>query len=198
MKRPVLFVHGGGERVREEDKKLAASLQDELGAAYDVRYPEMPDADHPGYEPWKNRVTQELTALDGEVILVGHSLGASILLKYLSEEEAEKPVAGLFLVAPPYWGAEDWEVIEYALREDFASELPRELPVFFYHSHDDEVVPFEHLALYAESFPRATIREFDGRGHQFNEDLSEVAGDIERSVEKIRGPKAATMQEESP
>jgi hypothetical protein len=39
-------------------------------------------------------------------------------------------------------------------------------------------VPFAHLAMFAESIPQATIREFDGRRHQFNNDLSEVAGDI--------------------
>jgi hypothetical protein len=35
-------------------------------------------------------------------------------------------------------------------------------------------------ALYKEKLPRATIREFDGHGHQFNYDLSEVARDIKR------------------
>ncbi len=180
MKKQVLFIHGGGEGAYEEDKKMAANLRDVLGAAYDVRCPKMPDEDRPEYEAWKNQIAKELAALDGEVILVGHSLGASILLKYLSEEEVEKPVAGIFLVAPPYWDAEDWEVGEYKLREDFAARLPAELPVFFYHSRDDEWVPFAHLALYAEKLPQATIREFDGRGHQFDDDLSEVARDIQR------------------
>ncbi len=182
MKRHVLFIHGGGEKVREADKKLAASLRDALGTSYDVRYPEMPAADRPGYETWKAQVAKELAALDGKVILVGHSLGASVLLKYLSEEEVEKPVAGLFLVAAPYWGAEDWEVEEYELREDFASTLPGRLPVFFYHSRDDEVVPFGHLALYQAKLPKATVRELDGRGHQFGDDLSEVARDIREGV----------------
>ena len=121
-----------------------------------------------------------LAAPDGETVLVGHSLGASFLLKYVSEEAVEKPVAGLFLVASPYFGSEDWEVGEYELRTDFASKLPEDLPVFFYHSRDDEVVPFAHLALYAERLPQATTREFDGRGHQFGDDLSEVARDIKR------------------
>ena len=121
---------------------------------------------------------KKLAALYGEVILVGHSLSASILLKYLSEVKAEKPVAGLFLIAPPYWGAEDWEVEEYALQESFASKLPKDLPIFFYHSRDDEVVPFAYLALYEEKLPQATVHEFDGRGHQFDDDLSEVARDI--------------------
>ncbi len=184
MRSGVLFVHGGGEGAYEEDRKLAASLQDALGAAYDaaydVRCPKMPDEDSPVYEAWKERIAKELDALKGRVILVGHSLGGSVLLKYLSEEELEKPVAGLFLVATPYWGVEDWEVSEYALREDFASKIPAEITVFLYHSRDDEVVPFEHAALYAEELPRVTVREFDGRGHQFGDDLSEVAWEIGR------------------
>jgi len=180
MNKQALFIHGGGGGAYEEDKKLAANLRDVLGAAYDVRHPKMPDEDRPEYEAWKDRIARELAAMDGKVILVGHSLGASILLKYLSEEKVKKPVAGMFLIAPPYWGVEDWEVGEYALQENFASKLPEQLPMFFYHSRDDEWVPFAHLALYAEKFPRATIREFDDRGHQFDDDLSEVARDIER------------------
>lgn len=180
MRRHVLFVHGAGEGAHEEDTKMAANLRDVLGTSYDVRCPKMPNEDHPEYEAWKNRISEELAALDGEVVLVGHSLGASILLRYLSEERLKEPVAGVFLVAPPYWGAEDWEVAEYALREDLASRLPEGLPTFFYHSRDDEWVPFAHLALYAREVPHATVRELDGRGHQLDDDLSEVAHDIER------------------
>jgi len=184
MKKRVLFVHGGGEEAYEEDGKLAESLRDVLGAAYDVRYPRMPGADSPEYGAWRDHISQELAAVSGEAILVGHSLGASVLLKYVSEEAVGRPVAGLFLVAPPYWGAVDWEVGEYELRPGFASKLPEDLPVFLYHSRDDEVVPFAHLALYAERLPRATVREFDGRGHQFDADLSEVARDIEELYRK--------------
>jgi predicted alpha/beta hydrolase family esterase len=58
----------------------------------------MPDEDSPDYEAWKNQIAKELTALDGELILVGHSLGGSILLRYLSEEKVQRPVAGLSVV----------------------------------------------------------------------------------------------------
>ena len=51
--------------------------------------------------------------------------------------------------------------------------------MFFYHSRDDEWVPFAQLALYAEKVPHARFREFDGRGHQFDDDLREVAHDIQ-------------------
>ena len=75
MKKQVLFIHGGGEGAYEEDKKMAASLKNVLGTAYDVRHPKMPDEDSPEYEAWRDRIARELAALDGEVILVGHSLG---------------------------------------------------------------------------------------------------------------------------
>jgi hypothetical protein len=72
-------------------------------------------------------------------------------------------------------------VDEYALPEDFASKLPEGVPMFFYHGREDEVVPFGHLALYKEKLPWATFSGFDGLGHQFDDDLSEVARDIEET-----------------
>jgi predicted alpha/beta hydrolase family esterase len=122
-------------------------------------------------------------------ILIGHSLGGSFLLKYLSEEKIERAIAGIFLLAIPYWGGDGWRYEGYesiALRKDFASKLPRGAPIFLYHSRDDEWVPFAHLALYAAELPRATIREFDERGHQFKNDLSEVARDIKNITELKR------------
>jgi predicted alpha/beta hydrolase family esterase len=107
MKRQLLFVHGGGEGAYEEDRTLAASLRDALGGGYQVRCPKMPDEDSPQYAAWRDRIASELAELDGEVFLVGHSLGASILLKYISEERTATPIAGTFLVAAPYWGVED-------------------------------------------------------------------------------------------
>jgi predicted alpha/beta hydrolase family esterase len=186
-KRRVLFVHGGGKGAHEADQELAASLQNALGAGYEVLSPKMPNEDSPEYGAWRDRISEELADFDGEAILAGHSLGASVLLKYLSEEKPERPVAGAFLVATPYWGAEDWEVDEYALREDFASKLPEGLPTFFYHGRDDEVAPFGHLALYKERLPWATFRGFDGLGHQFDGDLSRVARDIEESSRPAAG-----------
>ena len=176
----VLFVHGAGGEAFGEDEALVRSLREALGPDFAVEYPEMPDADAPEFAKWRARISQELSALDGEVILVGHSLGGSIPLKHLSEERVEEPIAGLFLIATPYWGTVDWKVAQFALREDFPEALPEDVPIFLYHSRDDEVVPFAHLAMYAGRLPLASIRAFDDRGHQLGDDLSEVAEDIAR------------------
>lgn len=174
----VLFIQGAGEGAFEEDAKLAASLQAALGLEYHVIYPKMPDEGNPQDEAWTTQISEELASLDGNVILVGHSAGGAVVLKYLLKENIAKPIAGIFLIAIPHWGPEDEQDEEYTLREGFASQLPQGVPIFLYHSRDDKWVPFSHLAIYAEKIPQATVREFDGRGHQFNNDLSDIAADI--------------------
>lgn len=175
---PVLFIHGGGEGAHAADAKLAASLQEKLGPTYRVHCPPMPNENAPEYAAWQVQIRDELNALTGAVVLVGHSLGGSILLKYLAEERITTPIAGLFLVAVPYWGAVDWEVEEYMLSETFAAHLPASLPIALYHSRDDEIVPFDHMARYAAQLPQATLHAFADGGHQCHDDLSAVAQDI--------------------
>jgi predicted alpha/beta hydrolase family esterase len=172
------LIQGAGDGAYEEDEKLAASLRDLLGSEYNVLYPKMPNEESPKDKEWIAQISKELAALDGKVILVGHSAGGAILLKYLLKENLAKSIAGIFLIAIPHWGPEDEEGEEYPLQEGFASKLPKGTPIFLYHSRDDEWVPFAHLEIYAEKIPQATVRKFDGRGHQFNNDLSEVAADI--------------------
>jgi predicted alpha/beta hydrolase family esterase len=186
MKKQVLFIHGAGEGAYEADKRLAASLQQSLGPGYEVHYPAMPDEENAPYEQWKQQIEQALATMQGPIVLVGHSVGASVLIKCMSESEVTKPIAGMFLIANPFWGGNGWRYEGYeelALPEGFASRLPKGASLFLYHSRDDETVPFAHLALYAEQLPQATVRALDGRGHQLNDDLSEVAADILRLPE---------------
>ena len=102
MKKQVLFIQGAGQGAYKEDEKLAASLRDGLGAEYDVHYPKMPEEEDQGYEAWKAQISKALATLDEELILVGHSVGTSMLLNYLSEERIENSIAGIFLIAAPY------------------------------------------------------------------------------------------------
>lgn len=181
MGKPVLFIQGGGNGGYEADAKLVASLQTALGSDYAVHYPQMlPDETIVDFAPvWLNHIGHEIAAVDDEVILAGHSLGASMLLKYLSENTIkENIVAGIFLVAPPFWsGNEDW-VQPLKLQDGFSAQLPKDIPVFFYQCQDDEVVPFMHFTTYKQHLPWAVFREMATGGHQFNDDLSMVAKDI--------------------
>lgn len=181
MQQQVLVIHGAGEGAYAADKQLAESLQRSLGSEYDVACPELPDEANAPYDQWKQRIEQELAASQGPSVLVGHSVGASIVAKWLSDNAVQQPLAGIFLLANPYWGGDGWRYEGYEeleLPAGFAARLPQGTPLFLYHGRDDEVVPFAHLALYAKQLPQATVRALAGRGHQFNNDLAEVAADI--------------------
>ena len=106
MRPQILFIQGGGSGAHKEDKRLVASLRKHLGSTSDVRYPQMPKESNPDYRRWRPQIRKELTSMKGNVIFAGHSLGGSFLLKYLFDEKIEMRVAGLFLIATPYWGGE--------------------------------------------------------------------------------------------
>lgn len=176
-----LFIHGAGGY--EDHQPLRVTLRDFLEAKYEIRYPKMPEGFQT--EKWYEQLETELAASDEKVILVGHSPGASLLVKYLSKTVVEQSVLGLFLLAPPYWGAAGWDVDEYMLEATVESTFPTELPVFVYHCRDDEIVSVVHRSQYEELLPQATTHVIESGGHQFNSDLSVVAHDIER-LEKER------------
>jgi predicted alpha/beta hydrolase family esterase len=179
MTKQILFIHGAGNQHHPAGSgKLVASLRQQLGSDYHVLAPDMPDPDHPAYQSWRDQIEQELDKLDAHVLLIGHSFGGSVLLKYLAEGTYRRPIAGLFLVAAPYWGERDWE-LEYRLPDDFASRLSPIRQLFLYHSRHDEIVPLSHLWRYQGQLPRVTVRVLEGKEHSFTQGLPLLAQDIQ-------------------
>lgn len=180
MSKQVLFIQGGGDNGYTADAPLAASLQEALGSEYQVHYPQV-QADEAIMEvasQWLSQIGKQIATAQDGLILAGHSLGASMLLKYFSENNINIRITGVFLVAAPFWnGDRDW-VQQLKLQADFAEKLPQDIPFFFYHCRDDEVVPLAHFTRYQEQLPRAVFRELNNGGHQFHDDLSLVASDI--------------------
>jgi len=177
----VLLIHGGGGGAFEADARLADSLRVHLGEAYEVRYPRMPEEETPDYATWKRLILEQVGYLGGAAILVGHSIGASVLIKVLADTASRQSIAGLFLVSAPFWQDDEfWRWDEVALSAETAARVPHDLPLFLYHGEDDEFVPVAHVDMYARFLPHAVVRRLPGRDHQINDDLSEVARDIER------------------
>src|SRR5512139_592401 len=108
---------------------------------YLVRAPRMPQPNNPRYRTWARRIAH-LIARTSDPVLVAHSFGASVVLKYLAEATRRPSVAGLFLIAMPFWGT---EFPEFALQPDFGARLRDLSPIHLYHSRDDSEVPFEHM-----------------------------------------------------
>ena len=137
----------------------------------------MPRPGRPHYRTWAQRI-DELIVSARRPILVGHSFGASVLLKYLSETVRRPAFAGLFLIATPFWGT---DFPEFALAPDFGERLRDVASLYLYHSRDDPEIPFETLERYRHVLPHAKVRALEGRGHEFNQpQFPELAADIRR------------------
>jgi predicted alpha/beta hydrolase family esterase len=177
--RQVLFVQGGGEGVHDEwDNRLVDSLGRELGPGYEIRYPVMPDEADPRYTAWKQTIERELAALEDGAVVVGHSVGGTILVNVLAERTLPVGLGAICLVSAPFIGPGGWESDEFEPRSDLAAELPRDVPIFLYHGRNDDTVPLAHVELYARAIPRAQVRRLANRDHQLNDSLSELADDI--------------------
>jgi len=179
MARQILFIQGAGKGVHDcWDNKLVASLEQELGDGYAVRYPRMPGEDDPRYGAWKAALTEEFNSLKDGAILVGHSVGGTTLIHMLAEQSPKFSIGGLFLIAAPFIGEGGWPSDEMKARTDFGERLPEGLPVHLYHGVDDAEVPVAHVHLYAKAIPHAVIRMIEGMDHQLNNDMRQVARDI--------------------
>lgn len=179
MKRQVLFVQGGGAGVHDEwDAKLVASLEQELGCEYEIRYPRMPDEADPRYGTWKTAIEDELSALADGAILVGHSLGGTVLVNALAQRPTHRRLGALFLIAAPFVGDGGWSSDELEPPPDLGARLPPDTPVHVFHGLDDATAPPVHAELYARAVPQARVHRLPDRDHQLNDDLREVAAAI--------------------
>jgi predicted alpha/beta hydrolase family esterase len=179
--RQILFVQGAGAGVHDQwDNKLVDSLRGELGPAYEIRYPVMPNEADPTYAAWKPALQMELAALQHGAIVVGHSVGGTILIHVLAEQTPQANLGAICLIAAPFIGTAGWQSDDIEPRPDLAARLPRDVPIFFYHGRNDETVPLAHVELYARAVHRAHVRRLAGRDHQLNNRLAEIATDIQR------------------
>src|ERR1700754_147573 len=148
MKTKIFFAHSAGAQNGKGKGSfdLVTYLRTTLGRDYEVLFPIVNEPDRPAYHHWKALLDQEFNKLQEPVILAGHSLGGSVLLKYLSEEPGSLKIKGMFLVATPQWNKDGWNMAEWAVQKDFATHLPPIPVCYFYHCLNDPIVPFEHLS----------------------------------------------------
>jgi predicted alpha/beta hydrolase family esterase len=178
MPKQVLFIQGGGEGAHATDADLAARLARLLGDEFEVRYPFMPNEAAPEYLSWKATILEELRALGDAAFVVAHSVGGAVVVRLLAEAEPPQPLAGLFLIAPPYIGVGGWVIDGFETPADLGARIAQAVAIYLYHGTSDEIVPFGHLDLYARRLPKAHPRALRDRDHQLNGDLSEVAEDM--------------------
>ncbi len=200
MKQQILLIHGGTtyesydkyfESLKNKTPRLEwilskrdwkNELQDQLGENFAVYTPQMPNKQNSQYEEWKLLFEKIVELLDDNFILIGHSLGAIFLVKYLSENEVDKKIKKTFLIGTPFDDeGMDEEPLRSFLRKGSLKTFEKQAgEVFFYHSEDDFAVPFGHLAKYKKELPNANIRAMKNRNHFLQESIPELIIDIKK------------------
>jgi predicted alpha/beta hydrolase family esterase len=127
MRRQVLFIQGGGARVHDEwDGMLVGSLRRELGPSYEVRYPRMPNEDDPSYAIWRATLRKEFASLNDGAIVVGHSIGGTILINVLAEQPLERELGAIILIAAPFVGEGGWQPDDWQPQREMGEKAPAE------------------------------------------------------------------------
>ena len=138
---------------------LSAQLPDD-----DVLLPTFPNGWNAVYDEWVIYFEKLIPFLKEDVCLIGHSLGAMFLTKYLHGTPLPRKVRQLILVAGQY-GTQEYDDLGSFVVES-AEGLDRSADeIHLFYSRDDPVIDFASLAQYQHDIPDAIAHIFDTRGH---------------------------------
>jgi predicted alpha/beta hydrolase family esterase len=201
-KQQVFYIHGGSSyddygvfldvlRTRiprdlpdlPKPNKWTETFRDELGSEYEVFMPQMPNSQNAKYEEWKIWFERHFEYLEGDVILVGLSLGAMFLAKYLSEEDVPFSIKMLFLLAGAVKTEEldETDCGDFLMKAEDASVLAEKIGnIVIMHSKDDLVAPYESAIKLKAAMPAAELVTFEDKNHFLVPEFPEL-------IEKIRG-----------
>ncbi len=195
MKKQIVIIHGGDtfenqeayldflknyeidiERYKSSKDDWKPWLRERLGDDYEVILPTMPNKTNAQFGEWKLWFEKIIPFLNEEIILVGHSLGASFVAKYLSENKFPKKLNGVFLVSGVFDKDSDgYSLLSFSLPEKLDLQTEN---LYLYHSKDDPVVPFSALENFIKALPKAHSRVFENRKHINQPEFMELAEDI--------------------
>ncbi len=149
---------------------ITAALTD-----FDVLTPTMPNSQNAIYDEWKIMFEKIVPLFGSDVQLVGHSLGAMFLAKYLNATALPKKAHRIILVSGGYNDSQHEELGSFEIHSSSGLENSAE-QVHLFHSEDDFVVPFSELAKFQSDLPNATTHVYRDRGHFLQPDFPELYG----------------------
>ncbi len=191
MKTQVVVIHGGDtfdtyegylkfltdftfDRDYFTKKGWKSSLQEKLGNGFEVIQPRMPSSLNAKYMEWKIWFEKFFPFLNDGLILVGHSLGALFLAKYLTKNKFPKKIKATFLIAPPFDSTDTESLADFIIPRDLNGLQNQGSKIFLIQSKDDPIVPFINHEKYRKLLPKSEVVIFENRGHFLQEEFPEL------------------------
>ncbi len=161
------------ERLRYQPK-WKERLQQELGSSYDVLLPSMPNKTNAVYDEWKKYFDGVVSVLSDDCVLVGHSLGAIFLVKYLSENKMPIRIASTILIAAPFSDERTEDLTDFTITTITTLFTDQAGDVTFFVGTDDPVIDMIEYERYKTALPHARYRLLPAPDHFVREDLPEL------------------------
>ena len=163
---------------KEPSLRWTKTLAEDLWDDYEVQRPDMPFKYFTDYNQWKTKFELVIPYIRDDAIIIGHSLGANFLMKYLDENEFPVNPKRLFIVAPGIKDDEN-EILGSFNYDLNLSNFKKYAPITsLYQSKDDPVCVYDFLELIREPLKDVTWRIFEDRGHFLSEKLPEIIDEI--------------------
>ncbi len=149
-------------------------LGEKLGDGYQVLLPSMPNGTNARYSEWKIWFEHFSSLFTDNCILIGHSLGAIFLAKFLSENSLPFTIKATILIAAPYDDESDEDLTDFKitnLTENLANQAGR---LVFFNGTDDPVVSQSELIKYQNELPSAEFKLLSAPDHFAREEFPEL------------------------
>ncbi len=196
-KQQVVFIHGGEvfdsydrylgalrswdfNPKKDVNKRWSRQLGKSLGESFEFILPTMPNTYNAKYIEWEIWFKKVLEFVHDDAIFIGHSLGGTFLIKYLSENRFDKNIKALFLISAAITGGQkEYQLDSFSISVDSITKL-QELTeqIFIVHSKDDTVVPLSDFEILRQHLPKAEQIIFQDRDHFAGESFPELVAKI--------------------
>lgn len=201
-KETIIFISGGNTfssrekaleyyKNSEIDEKTYKSWKDWLAWTledkYDFIFPKFADRGNSDYEIWKIIFEKYLEKIENNnVIIVAHSLGTILILKYLSENVFQKNIKTLHLVAPiiadefqPENDVEQTGTFTFDYQN--ISKLKDKFEnLHLWHSEDDTICLIKNSEFILKNILEANFHKFTNRGHFFQSTFLELFDELRK------------------
>lgn len=185
-KQQVLILHGGGSFETQDKFIESLKLKDlnspkgknwkdwlswSLEDNHQVIYPNFPNRNYANYEVWKIWMEKYFFMLRDDLVIIGHSLGTILIMKYLLENKFPIKIKELHLISPivsdvfqPGDDPEDTGTFSfnYKLVKDLEEIVNR---IYVWHSTDDNMCDYKNAEYLKKEIPNLVLNSFSSRGH---------------------------------
>lgn len=201
MKTHVVLIHGGQtydtykeyfsalkskvfDPEKTQERFWRDVLAERLGARFKLITPSMPNSQNAKYKEWKVWFEKYIPYLSDNTIFIGHSLGGIFLAKYFAENESQKNILGMFLIAAPHdtHGLKK-SLADFVLPESLALLDTQARKIHLFHSKNDPIVRYEDVLKYKKELPHAKLVTFKDRQHFGTPEFPELTEAIKKLVE---------------